>query len=213
MHFDNVVGTRFLVQSINILRDETVHLAELFQFSHGKVRLVGASNYLAWRLNEARWVSRVRGWTEFCCIQQRYSYVRPRAGTTFDPQIAANDDLLDYCRSQGVTLLAYSPLLSGAYVRADRPLDPQYQGPDTLARMAALRAVAREAHATPNQVILAWMLQSTPAVIPLVATSTTSHCTGEYSRANRKPTSVSGSPISATMMRLSVPPARAPVMP
>ena len=138
----------------------------------GRVRFIGASNYLAWRLAEARWVSRVHGWAAYCCIQQRHTYLRPKPGARFDPQIAANEDLFDLCRTQGVTLLAYSPLLGGAYTRPDRPLDAQYLGPDTQARLAALRAVALETGATPNQVVLAWMLQSDPPVIPLVAGST-----------------------------------------
>ena len=96
----------------------------------GKVKVIGASNFLAWRLEEARWISHSHDWVEYCCIQQRYTYIRPRAGTTFDPQIAANDDLLDYCRTRGMTMLAYSPLLGGAYCREDREFQPQYVGPD-----------------------------------------------------------------------------------
>ncbi|UCC64356.1 MAG: aldo/keto reductase [Anaerolineae bacterium] len=138
----------------------------------GKVRFIGASNFLAWRLEEARWVSQTRGWAGYCCVQQRYSYIRPKPGASFDPQIAANDDLLDYCRARSVTLLAYSPLLSGAYTRADRAFQGQYLGPDAEARLAALRAVALESGATLNQVVLAWMVQGDPPVIPLVAAST-----------------------------------------
>jgi aryl-alcohol dehydrogenase-like predicted oxidoreductase len=138
----------------------------------GKVRSIGASNFLAWRLEAARWVSRNNGWAEYCCIQQRHSYVRPKPGAGFGNQVASNDDLLDYCRARGLRLLAYSPLLSGAYTRADRPFGEQYRGPDTDARVAALNAVAREVGATANQVVLAWMAQSEPAVIPLVAAST-----------------------------------------
>jgi aryl-alcohol dehydrogenase-like predicted oxidoreductase len=138
----------------------------------GKVRLIGASNFLAWRMEEAHWVSQTHGWAEYCCIQQRYSYIRPKPGASFDPQIAANDDLLDYCRARGITMLAYSPLLTGAYTRADRSFAEQYLGPDTDARVAALNAVAGEVGATLNQVVYAWMMQSDPLVIPLVATST-----------------------------------------
>jgi aryl-alcohol dehydrogenase-like predicted oxidoreductase len=139
----------------------------------GKVRLIGASNFLAWRLEEARWVSQTNGWAEYCCIQQRYSYVRPKPGASFDPQIAANDDLLDYCRARGMTMLAYSPLLGGAYTtRPDRSFDEQYLSPDTDARVAALKTVAEDVGATLNQVVLAWMGQSDPPVIPLVAGST-----------------------------------------
>jgi len=138
----------------------------------GKVRFIGASNFLAWRLEEARWTSQRHGWAEYCSIQQRYSYIRPKPGASFAPQVAANDDLLDYCRAQGITMLAYSPLLSGAYTRADRSFSRQYLGPDTDARLAALKAVAEEMGATANQVVLAWMVQSSPPVIPLVAAST-----------------------------------------
>lgn len=138
----------------------------------GKVRTIGASNFLAWRLEAARWVSRAHGWAEYCCVQQRFSYLRPKPGASFDPQIAANDDLLDYCASEGVTLLAYSPLLNGAYTRTDRPLPAQYLGPDSDARLAALRAVADEMDATANQVLLAWMMQSDPVVIPVIGATT-----------------------------------------
>jgi aryl-alcohol dehydrogenase-like predicted oxidoreductase len=104
--------------------------------------------------------------------EQRYSYIRPRPAASFAPQIAANDDLLDYCRNRGITMLAYSPLLGGAYTRAGRSFPEQYLGPDTDARLPALNAVAEEVGATANQVVYAWMLQSDPPVIPLVAAST-----------------------------------------
>jgi len=137
----------------------------------GKVRFIGASNFLAWRLEEARWVSQTHGWAEYCCIQQRYSYIRPKSGASFDPQIAANDDLLDYCRTRGIRILAYSLLLSGAYTCADRAFPEQYLGPDTDARLAALKVISEEVGATANQVVLAWMVQSDPVVIPLVGAS------------------------------------------
>ena len=138
----------------------------------GKVRLTGASNFLAWRLEEARWMSQTHGWAEYCCIQQRYTYIRPRSGTNFEPQVAANDDLLDYCRARDITMLAYSPLLSGAYSRAERSFQQQYVGSDTDKRLAALKKVADELGATVNQIVLAWMVHSDPYVIPLVAAST-----------------------------------------
>jgi aryl-alcohol dehydrogenase-like predicted oxidoreductase len=145
----------------------------------GKVRFVGASNFAVWRLEEARWVSQTHGWMQYCSIQQHYSYLRPRPGASFAPQVAANADLLDYCRARRLTLLAYSPLLGGAYTRTDRSFPAQYQGPDSDARLAVLNIIAREVGATPNQVVLAWIarmgtsVQSAPAVIPLVAASTT----------------------------------------
>jgi aryl-alcohol dehydrogenase-like predicted oxidoreductase len=138
----------------------------------GKVRFIGASNFAAWRLAEARSVSRAAGWAAYACIQQRYTYLRPKPGATFGAQVAANADLLDYCKASGTTLLAYSPLLRGAYTRTGRALPTQYVGPDSDARIAALKAVAGAHGATPNQVVLAWMLASDPPVIPVFAAST-----------------------------------------
>ncbi len=138
----------------------------------GKVRYIGASNYLAWRLEEARFASQQNGWPTYQCVQQRHTYIRKKHGETFDPQVAVNDDLLDYCRNRKITLLAYSALLSGAYTRKDRQIDEKYNSKDTEKRLETLLSVATEISRTPNQVILAWMLGSDPAVLPLIAAST-----------------------------------------
>jgi aryl-alcohol dehydrogenase-like predicted oxidoreductase len=138
----------------------------------GKVRFIGASNYVPWRLEEARGLSRANGWAEFCCLQLRHSYLLPRAGSVFPGQVAAGSEAREYCQARGLRLLAYSPLLHGAYTRADRPLPPQYTGPDNERRLAVLRQVALELDATPNQVVLAWLMQCEPAVIPVVGSST-----------------------------------------
>ena len=135
----------------------------------GKVRFIGASNFLAWRLAQVHGLSLANGWPDYCCIQQRYTYLRPKPGTSFGPQIAVNDDLLDYCRNNPITLLAYSSLLSGAYTRPDRSIDEQYLGPDSDARLAALRQVAAAHNVSPNQVILAWMIQGDPMIVPVMA--------------------------------------------
>jgi len=134
----------------------------------GKVRFIGASNFITWRLEKAHWISHNKGWSEFCCIQQRFSYLRPVSGAEFDPQIAASSELLDYCQTQGMRLLAYSPLLGGVYNIKDYQLDPHYQSPENEIRLTALREVADELGATPIQVVLAWLIQSKPEVIPLL---------------------------------------------
>ena len=138
----------------------------------GKVRHIGASNYAAWRVERARRISDAHGLPRYCCIQQRHSYLRPRPGTSFGTQLAADAGLLDFCAANPeVALLAYSPLLSGAYTVPDRPLPEQYPGPDADARLAALREVADAAGATANQVVLAWLAATTPAAIPLISAS------------------------------------------
>jgi len=138
----------------------------------GKVRLIGASNFYAWRLEAARGASLINEWPDYCCVQQRYTYFQPRPGASFDPQLAATPELLAYCRSRGVTLLAYSVLLSGAYTRPERALQPQYAGADHEKRLALLRLLAAEKGVSVNQIVLAWMLHSDPRVLPLIAAST-----------------------------------------
>ncbi len=138
----------------------------------GKIRYIGASNFLAWRLEKAQMVSSAHDWAKYCCIQQGYSYLRPKPGATFGAQVRVNEDMLDYVRSESIGLLAYSPLLNGAYTRADRDFPEQYIGPDTDTRLATLHAIAEEKDATANQIVYAWMMQSDPIVIPLMAAST-----------------------------------------
>jgi aryl-alcohol dehydrogenase-like predicted oxidoreductase len=124
-----------------------------------------------WRIAESNLLAELKGWTEYVAIEQRYTYVRPRHGTDFGPQIFVSDELKDFAGSHGVALIGYSPLLQGAYARSDRSVPAQFTGVDTDARLAALRAVADEAGCTPNQVVLAWMLQGDPPVIPLFGAS------------------------------------------
>jgi aryl-alcohol dehydrogenase-like predicted oxidoreductase len=141
----------------------------------GKVRYVGASNYLAYRLERAHTLAKLHEWTPFRCLQQRYSYVQPRPGVhNVGAQQYVTDEILDYVRWRkgDMTLLAYSVLLGGAYARADRTMPEQYDTADNNARLDTLRAIARENHCTPNQVVLAWLMRSDPSVLPLIAVST-----------------------------------------
>ena len=138
----------------------------------GKVRYIGASNLLSWRVAQSRLISRMHGWAEYCCVQQRYSYLRPKPKSNFDRQIVISEDMFDYCRSEGLRLIAFSPLLQAAYSRPDRKFPKQYVWPDSDARLQALNAVAKEVAATPLQVVLAWMTQADPCVIPLVTAET-----------------------------------------
>jgi aryl-alcohol dehydrogenase-like predicted oxidoreductase len=144
----------------------------------GKVRFIGCSNTLAWRIVTAREISRQHGWAEYCCVQQRHSYLRPRNGLVAfsNGQVPVNGDLLDYVADvKDFTIVAYSVLLGGVYV-PPKHIFPDNYLPDeydvgTQHRLQILRRVADEVDATPNQVVLAWMMQNTPSMIPLVSSS------------------------------------------
>ena len=136
----------------------------------GKVHHLGASNTRAWRLEAARRTADCNGWPAYACVQQKYTYLRPKPGADFGGQLWLDADLRDLAASEGVTPIAYSPLLSGAYTRADRPIPPEFAGPDADARREALVAVAEETGATANQVVLAWTLAR--GIVPVIAAST-----------------------------------------
>ena len=70
-----------------------------------------------------------------------------------------------------MTLLPYSPLLAGAYVRPDRAIPDQYLGADTDARLDRVRSLAVELKLTANQLVLAWMMNTNPREIPVMAAS------------------------------------------
>jgi aryl-alcohol dehydrogenase-like predicted oxidoreductase len=135
----------------------------------GKVRQLGASNYETWRLAEALTLSSQNGWSPFSVVEQRHTYLRPRHGASFSPQVVVNSEMIDCCQSRHLTLVAYSVLLQGAYSREDRPIPAQYAGPDAEQRMEALESVARQVGASTNQVVIAWLL-ATDAV-PIIAGS------------------------------------------
>lgn len=137
----------------------------------GRVRVLGASNFRAWRLEKVRVACENNDWPFYCCAQQRFSYLQPAIGVKFGPQVAANEDLLEYCQEQQLTLLAYSPLLGGSYTQKDKPLQKQYINPYNEERLEILKTLAAEKNISPNQLVLAWMLHSTPQVLPIVAAS------------------------------------------
>ena len=138
----------------------------------GKVRYIGASNWLAWRLEGAWKLCEANDWAHHVAVQQKHSYLIPRAGWKLEGHPYANSDFMEYCGVRDIAMVAYSPLVKGAYTRADKTLPDAYSGPDNEARLAALRAVAAETGTTANQVVLAWMMQQTsPRVIPLFSAS------------------------------------------
>jgi aryl-alcohol dehydrogenase-like predicted oxidoreductase len=68
--------------------------------------------------------------------------------------------------------MAYSPLLNGAYIREDRPLTSHYQSYNTNVKLALLKKASNTLGISPNAVVLAWMIQNSPQVVPLVTGST-----------------------------------------
>jgi aryl-alcohol dehydrogenase-like predicted oxidoreductase len=137
----------------------------------GKVRAIGASNLATWRVAQANVVAEAHAWSTYSVVEQRYTYLRPRHGASFGPQIVIGPEMKDYALTEGIVLIAYSILLQGAYTRPERSMPAQFAGQEADPRLATLKAVAGQVGCTPNQVIIAWMRQSTPAILPIIAGS------------------------------------------
>ncbi|GAA1690841.1 aldo/keto reductase [Glycomyces endophyticus] len=138
----------------------------------GRARMVGASNHTAWRVQQARGVAEAAGAAAYTAMQNRYSYLKPRPDARLPEGghvHAAPTDLDFIASTPGTAMLAYSSLLSGAYVK--KPLGEHYAHPGTDARLRVLDEVAAETEATRNQVVLAWLAGHDAPLIPLVGVS------------------------------------------
>lgn len=138
----------------------------------GVVSLVGCSNYTAWRLERARRIAADHDLPAFTVAQNEYTYLWPTPLAN-RPEIAGLD-LLDYvAEHDDLDLVAYSALLGGSYGHLERPLPANrgYAHASAYQRFQVLREVAAALDATPNQVVLAWMLRRTPTAIPLFGAS------------------------------------------
>lgn len=82
----------------------------------GLVKEIGCSNFYTWRIESARRICKENGYRFFSAVQQRYSYLTPVIEADFYPQVPFNKDLESYINYYNdMTLVAYSPLLSGQY--------------------------------------------------------------------------------------------------
>lgn len=129
----------------------------------GKVRYVGASNFAAWQLMKALWVSDKNGWVRFSSLQPLYNLAFRDLET----------ELVPLCLDQKLAILPWSPLafgyLSGKYDRnRPRPASSRVDGP--LARFLpvdwdriynivdVLKEIASGHGVTPAAIALAWLL-------------------------------------------------------
>ncbi|WNZ07154.1 aldo/keto reductase [Streptomyces sp. 11x1] len=163
------------IEDRTVTARETVEgFAELV--AEGAVGLLGASNHAVWRVERARALAAAAGLPGYEVLQYHHSHLRPRTDVPSDLWAdgtlgAATAELLSYLEAEpGLTLVAYSPLLKGGYVRPDT-LASDYDHPGTPARLKVLGQVARETGATVNQVVLAWQLSGRFPIVPLAGVS------------------------------------------
>ncbi|MET7656507.1 aldo/keto reductase [Streptomyces sp. NPDC005486] len=144
--------------------------------SAGTVGRLGCSNYPVWQIERARRIAGAHGSAGFTAVQQHHTYLQPRPATR--PTVvhrfgAVTDEVLHYLEHHpDMALWAYTPLLSGGYTRADKPLPTEYEHPGTTRRLAVLDEIAADTGTNRNRVVLAWLTGGNPAATPIVGVST-----------------------------------------
>jgi aryl-alcohol dehydrogenase-like predicted oxidoreductase len=130
----------------------------------GKVRYIACSNYEAWRLCEALWISDTRNLARFVCLQPQYSLVVRDIET----------ELIPLCQYKGLGVVVWGPLasgfLTGKYAPGQRNV-PGSRSAENWAffgrffaasadeTLAELLTIAGELNRPPAQVALRWALQ------------------------------------------------------
>jgi aryl-alcohol dehydrogenase-like predicted oxidoreductase len=140
----------------------------------GKVRYIGASNYVAWRLTRALWESDRARYVRYECLQPKYNLVfRDEYERELEP----------LCLEQSVGVIPYSSLgsgfLSGKYRRgAALPstaraagVQKGYMTDRGFAVLEAIDQVAARTGGTPAQVALSWLAHR-PGITAPIASAT-----------------------------------------
>jgi aryl-alcohol dehydrogenase-like predicted oxidoreductase len=144
--------------------------------AEGLTSEVGLSNHPAYLAERAMSIAGARDLPTISALQLSYSYVRRRPGAPVEgvihPNAFATEETLDFVRTTpGMTLWAYTPLMSGRYDYDDRPMPESHTHPGTERRMEALAKVAAELGVPKGQVVLAWLVGGNTPILPILGGS------------------------------------------
>ncbi len=141
----------------------------------GKVRYIGCSNYPAWRLMQALWVSDRDKLARFDSLQPHYSLVHREE---FEGQLA------EVCRTYALGVIPYSPLAGGFLTGKYRPDSDQVDSQraksaqryftdrnwDLLAKMEDIGH--KKGDKSISQIALAWILSNPLITSPIIGPRT-----------------------------------------
>jgi aryl-alcohol dehydrogenase-like predicted oxidoreductase len=134
----------------------------------GKVRYIACSNYEAWRLMEALWISDNKNLARFECYQPQYSLIVRDI----------EEEIIPVCQAKGLGVVVWSPLgggfLSGKYQPGERQVTgarsqegwaypARYFAANADETLGVLLKVAAHLGRPPAQVAVRWVLDQ-PAI-------------------------------------------------
>lgn len=128
----------------------------------GKVRYIGASNFLAWQLCRSNDLAEMQGWEQFVTIQPHYHMLEREI----------ERELVPYCQFAGIGILPYFPLaggfLTGKYKRGQpapagsrgekSPYVQKYLTDANFDKLDALSTFATARGHTLHDLAFAWLL-------------------------------------------------------
>ena len=143
----------------------------------GKIRYIGCSNFAAWQLCRALWVSDKNGFARIESLQPEYNFGKR--------DIEA--ELFPLCEDQGVGVIPYQVLMGGLLTGAyDRASDPgsethmasrhaaraknTYWTDENFDRVERMRSIAADLGCELPQLVVAWVL-SKPVVTSVIVGS------------------------------------------
>jgi len=158
------------IDDITVPFEETLEAFSIL-LKDGKVRAIGASNFVAPRLAEAQAAADKAGLPRFTCLQPHYNLVN---------RSLFEGDLQALCLSQGLGVLPYYALaagfLTGKYRSvADLPGSARagtvahYLDPRGLDIVDELEKAGQRLDATPAQVAIAWIIAQPGITAPIVS--------------------------------------------
>lgn len=148
----------------------------------GKARYIGASAMWAWQFQKALYVSDRHGWARFVSMQNHLNLIYREE----------EREMLPLCRAEKIGVTPYSPLASGRLTRGwsaestlrsetDRIAKSKYDAVAASVANSDRQIVERaaeiaEKHGTPrSHIALAWLLQKSPVVAPIIGATKISH--------------------------------------
>ncbi|MEM2905442.1 MAG: aldo/keto reductase [Candidatus Bathyarchaeia archaeon] len=142
----------------------------------GKVHYIGCSNFPAWQVEKALWISDVNGLESFVTVQPRYNVI--------DREVER--ELLPLCVEEGLGVIPYSPLAGGFLTGKYQPGRPPPEGtrfqlrpewlsqsftPRNQAVLQELEKLSKETGMTMGQLSLAWLLANPAVTSPIIGAS------------------------------------------
>ena len=163
--------------------DPETPIEETLEALHGVVRVgkalyLGASSMAAWQFAKMLYTADANGWTRFATMQNHYNLIYREE----------EREMIPLCLEEGIGVLPWSPLARGLLAGRRRPetirartdtygkqLYGKEIGEADARVIDCLEVQAAEQGVAPAQVALAWLLQKSGVVAPIVGASKPQH--------------------------------------